>query len=80
MVNMQTKANLTGVNKGVSASSRRGGGGATKKIPKNSTFKPLSTIFVPCIKIQGGEGATLSSTGDAHGCEGNEVAKPEPNF
>jgi len=41
-----------------------GGGGATEKRlknsnlkrPKNSTFKPLSTIFVPCLKIQGGGG------------------------
>jgi len=23
----------------------------SKKRPKNSTFKPLSTIFVPCLKI-----------------------------
>jgi len=30
------------------------GGKATKKRPKNNTFKPLSTIFVPCLKIQGG--------------------------
>jgi len=38
----------------------RGGGGAnekkTEKIirPKNSMFKPLSTIFVPCLKNPGG--------------------------
>jgi len=39
------------------------GGGATdkkakkyQKRPKNSTFKPLSTIFVPCMKIHGGGG------------------------
>jgi len=24
------------------------------KTPKNSTFKPFSNIFAPCIKIQGG--------------------------
>jgi len=42
------------------ASSRGRGGGATekrakkrKKRPKNSTFLPLSTIFVPCLNIQG---------------------------
>jgi len=29
-------------------------GGATEKRPKNSCFKPLLTIFVPCLKIQGG--------------------------
>jgi len=27
--------------------------------PKNSTFKPLSTIFVPYLKIQGGHGPLL---------------------
>jgi len=27
-----------------------------EKRPKNTTFKPLSTIFVPCIKIQRGGG------------------------
>jgi len=31
-------------------------GGSTEKIPKNSTFQPLSTIFVLCMKIQGGHG------------------------
>jgi len=25
-----------------------------QKRPKNNTFKPLSTIFVQCMKIQGG--------------------------
>jgi len=29
-------------------------GGPTEKRPKNSTFKPLSTIFVARLKIQGG--------------------------
>jgi len=29
----------------------QGGGERTEKRPKNSTFKPLSTIFVPCMKI-----------------------------
>jgi len=29
------------------------GEGATKKRSKNSTIKPLSTIYVPCMKIQG---------------------------
>jgi len=32
----------------------QGGRGQRKKTPKNSTFKPLSTLFVPCMKIQGG--------------------------
>jgi len=48
------------------------GGGATEKItkiskkrPKNNTFKPLSTIFVSCLKIQG---ATAPSPADAHDC------------
>jgi len=31
----------------------QGEGGATEKRPKNSTFKPLSTMLVPCLKIQG---------------------------
>jgi len=39
---------------------RGGGGGQRTKTPKNSTFKPLSTIFVPFIKIQE-LGATPSS-------------------
>jgi len=46
----------------------RGEGGATekktkysKKKLKNSTFKPLSTIIVPCIKIQGGTAPLLSA-------------------
>jgi len=30
-----------------------------KKRPKNSTFKPLSTIFVPCMKIQEGHAPCL---------------------
>jgi len=29
-----------------------GGVGATEKRPKNSTIKPLSTTFVPCMKIK----------------------------
>jgi len=49
------------------------GGGATekkdrkkaKKWPKNSTFKPLSTIFVLCLKIQGVQGP-LPPAADAH--------------
>jgi len=49
-----------------------GGGGATekktenikKKTPKNSTFKPLSTIFVPCLKTQ----VALPPAADAHVC------------
>jgi len=28
-------------------------GEPTEKRPKNSTIKPLSTIFEPCMKIQG---------------------------
>jgi len=36
-----------------------------KKRPKNSIFKPLSTIFVPCVKIQGGT-APLPPAADAH--------------
>jgi len=32
----------------------RGGRGARIKRPKNSTIKPLFTVFVPCMKIQGG--------------------------
>jgi len=36
------------------------GEGGNRKGPKNSTFKPLSTIFVPCLKIQGeGHGLPL---------------------
>jgi len=38
----------------------------TKKIPKNSTIKPLSTIFVPCMKIQEGGQGTLPLAADAH--------------
>jgi len=34
-------------------------------MPKNRTFKPLSTIFVPCLKIQGGHGL-LPPAVDAH--------------
>jgi len=44
-------------NKGVGRNFSRGGNGKkdqkiAKKRPKNSTFKPLFTIFVPCMKIQ----------------------------
>jgi len=39
----------------------------SKKTPKNSTFKPLSTIFVPFIKIQGGHDPLPLAT-NAHGC------------
>jgi len=42
--------NLQVTSKGVDRKISRGGG-ATKKIPKNSTIKPLSTIFVPDINI-----------------------------
>jgi len=35
-----------------------------QKRPKNSTFKPLLTIFVPCLKIH--RGARLPAA-DAHG-------------
>jgi len=38
----------------------KGGEGATEKRPKTSTFKPLSTIFVPCLKIQGGHDPSAS--------------------
>jgi len=34
----------------------------SKNRPKNSTFKPLSTMFVPCMKIQGGGGRPPLST------------------
>jgi len=37
-----------------------------EKRPKNSTFKPLSTIFVPCLKIQEAT-ASLPPAADAHG-------------
>jgi len=30
--------------------------GATENRPKNSTIKPLSTVSVQCMKIQGGDG------------------------
>jgi len=43
------------------------GGGATEKRPKNSTFKPLFTIFVPCLKTQGGATPPLPPAADAHG-------------
>jgi len=43
---------------------RKKGRKILKKKQKNSTFKPLSTISVPCMKIQG-EGACPPS--DAHG-------------
>jgi len=36
-----------------------------QKRPKNSTFKTLSAIFVPCMKIQGGHGPSA----DAHASE-----------
>jgi len=36
---------------------------SAKKVPKNSTFEPLSTIFVTCLKIQGG---SLPPAADAH--------------
>jgi len=42
------------------------GGGATEKRPKNSTFKFLSTIFVPCMKIQGSHGPLLPPAADTH--------------
>jgi len=51
---------------------RGGRGEATKKdrkiakTPKNSTFKSLSTIFVQCMKTQGGHDP-LSPNADAHG-------------
>jgi len=32
-----------------------------KKRPKNSTFKPLSTIFVSCLKIQRGARPTAAN-------------------
>jgi len=34
-------------------------------MPKNSNFKPLSTVFVPCMKIQGVYGP-LPPAADAH--------------
>jgi len=36
-----------------------------EKTPKNSTFKPLYTILVPCMKIQGDHGH-LPPAADAH--------------
>jgi len=51
----------------------QGWGGQRKKDRKiakkaeNSTFKHLLTIFVPCLKIQGGHGP-LPPAADAHGC------------
>jgi len=36
-----------------------GGRGERKKRPKNSTFEPLSTIFVPYLKIQWRHGLLL---------------------
>jgi len=55
----------------------QGGEGATKKIlknskksPKNSTIKPLSTISMQCMKIQEEDhGPSLPSAADAHVCE-----------
>jgi len=41
------------VAKGVGRKISRGGRGPTEKRPKNSPIKPLSTVFVPCMKIQG---------------------------
>jgi len=38
-----------------------------KQTPKNSAFKPLSTIFLQCMKIQGGGTAPLLPAADAHG-------------
>jgi len=40
--------------------------GGNEKNTENSTFKPLSTIFVSCMKIQGM--ASLPPAADAHGC------------
>jgi len=40
-----------------------------KKDQKNSTIKPLSTISVPCMKIQEGVHASLPSAADAHGVD-----------
>jgi len=54
----------------------QGGGEATEKKyrklaknTENSTFKPLSTIFVACMKIQRSH-APLPSAAVAHGCQG----------
>jgi len=41
-----------------------GGGGGNEKRPKNSTIKPLSTISVPCMKIQGGHGLPPAANAD----------------
>jgi len=40
----------------------------SKKGRKYRTFKPLTNIFIPCLKIQGG-GRTASSAADAHDLE-----------
>jgi len=37
-----------------------------QKQAENSTFKPLSTIFVPCMKIHGRSTAPLPPAADAH--------------
>jgi len=39
----------------------------SKKTPKNSTVKPLSNIFVPCMKILGRGMYPLPPAADAHG-------------
>jgi len=36
------------------------------KTGRKITFKPLFTIFVPCLKIQDGRGPSLPPAADAH--------------
>jgi len=47
----------------------------SKNRPKNSTFKPLFTIFVPCLKIQGGHGPPLPTPmgGQEHSQRGSNI-------
>jgi len=40
--------------------------GAMEKRPKDSIIKPLSTISVPCMKIQGSHAPPLPPAADAH--------------
>jgi len=59
--------NFPGVFQGEKRQRRKDRKIAKKKTPKNSTFKPLSTIFVPCMKIRGAGTAPLPPSADAHG-------------
>jgi len=52
-------------------------GGQRKNRPKNSTIKPLSTISLPCMKIQrGGHGPSLPPAANAHAASSCKYISP----